>query len=48
MKDNIFNEFTRVQIPALIHLNRLGYEYVGKIDESMAGTVYDAETNILL
>ena len=48
MKENIFNEFTRVQIPALMHLNRLGYEYVGKIDESMAGTVYDAETNILL
>lgn len=48
MKDNAFNELTRVQIPALIHLNRLGYEYIGKINENMAGTIYDEETNILL
>lgn len=48
MKVNTFSEATRVQIPALIHLNRLGYEYIGKINESMAGTIYDEETNILL
>ncbi len=48
MKVNAFNELTRVQIPALIHLNRLGYEYIGKINESMAGKIYDEETNILL
>ena len=26
-----FNELTRVQMPALVHLTRLGYEYYGKI-----------------
>ena len=31
-----FNEATRVQIPALIHLNRLEYKYFGKISENMA------------
>lgn len=46
MKD--FNELTRVQIPALIHLTRLGYEYFGKISEDMAGSVYDPGTNILI
>ena len=24
------NEKTRVQMPALVHLTRLGYEYIGK------------------
>ena len=43
-----FNEATRVQMPAIVHLNRLGYDYFGKINESMSGTIYDAETNILL
>ncbi len=43
-----FNESTRVQMPALIHLNRLGYKYFGKITEDMAGSVYDPETNILI
>lgn len=42
-----FNEATRVQMPALVHLTRLGYEYFGKISEEMAGTVYDPDTNIL-
>lgn len=28
-----FNEATRVQMPALVHLQRLGYTYVGKITE---------------
>lgn len=45
---NKFNEATRVQMPALVHLTRLGYKYFGKITEEMAGTVYDADTNILL
>lgn len=45
MKD--FNELTRVQIPALVHLTRLGYEYFGKISEDMTGSVYDPDTNIL-
>lgn len=45
MKNNIFNEAARVQIPALIHINRLGYEYIGKINECMAGTIYDGIEN---
>ena len=32
------NEATRVQMPALVHLTRLGYQYYGKITEEMAGT----------
>ena len=46
MKD--FNEATRVQIPGLVHLTRIGYSYFGKISEEDAGRVYDPETNILL
>lgn len=42
-----FNEATRVQMPAMVHLTRLGYSYFGKISEDMAGTVYDPDTNIL-
>lgn len=43
-----FNEKTRVQVPALVHLTRLGYEYIGKIKEESEGTKYDGRTNILL
>ncbi len=43
-----FNEATRVQMPALVHLTRLGYTYFGKIHEEDAGSIYDPETNILL
>ena len=46
MKD--FNEATRVQMPAMVHLTRLGYKYWGRIHESDAGTIYDPDTNILL
>ena len=42
-----FNEMTRVQMPALMHLTKLGYKYFGKITEDMAGKVYDKDTNIL-
>lgn len=45
---SLFNEATRVQMPALVHLTRLGYTYYGKITEDMAGTRYDPDTNILL
>lgn len=48
LKRNTFNEATRVQMPALVHLTRLGYNYFGKINEDMAGTVYDPDTNILI
>lgn len=47
-KRNMFNEATRVQMPALVHLTRLGYKYIGKITEDLAGTVYDPDTNILI
>ena len=43
-----FNEATRVQMPAMVHLTRLGYTYFGKISEEDAGTVYDPSTNILI
>ena len=43
-----FNEATRVQMPAMVHLARLGYGYIGKISEDMAGSVYDPDTNILI
>ncbi len=43
-----FNEATRVQMPALVHLTRLGYSFFGKISEEGVGTVYDGDTNILL
>ncbi len=43
-----FTELTRVQIPAILHLTRIGYQYFGKISEDMAGTVFDPDTNILL
>lgn len=43
-----FNEATRVQMPAMVHLTRLGYKYWGRIHENDAYTVYDPDTNILL
>jgi type I restriction enzyme R subunit len=43
-----FNEATRVQMPAMVHLLRLGYSYFGKISEEMSGKAYDGDTNILL
>ncbi|MDE6195205.1 MAG: DEAD/DEAH box helicase family protein [Muribaculaceae bacterium] len=43
-----FNEATRVQMPAMVHLTRIGYKYFGKISEEDAGKVYDPSTNILL
>lgn len=43
-----FNEATRVQMPAMVHLTRIGYKYFGKISEEDAGKVYDPSSNILL
>ena len=43
-----WNEATRVQMPALVHLTRIGYTYFGKITEDMANTIYDPDTNILI
>ena len=39
---------TRVQMPAMVHLTRIGYTYFGKLSEDKNGTVYDGDTNILL
>lgn len=47
-KRNMFNEATRVQMPAMVHLTRIGYTYFGKVTEDMAGTIYDPDTNILI
>lgn len=47
-KDELYNEATRVQMPALVHLTRLGYSYIGKINEEQANIVYQPETNILI
>ena len=43
-----FSEATRVQMPAMVHLTRLGYRYFGKLSEEVKGVVYDGDTNILL
>ena len=42
---NKFNEATRVQMPGLVHLTRIGYEYFGKISEESAGNIYDPDIN---
>ena len=47
-KHSKFNEATRVQMPALVHLTRVGYQYYGKISDDSAGVVYDPDTNILI
>ena len=36
-----FSEATRVQMPAMVHLTRIGYTYFGKLSEDKNGTVYD-------
>ena len=47
MAGSKFTEATRVQMPAMVHLTRLGYKYFGKISEESAGKFYDPQTNIL-
>ncbi|MBM6993110.1 MAG: type I restriction endonuclease subunit R [Prevotella sp.] len=42
MGDTKFNENTRVQVPAALHLCKLGYTYLDNID------AYDTKTNILV
>lgn len=36
-----FNEATRVQMPAMVHLCRLGYQFYGKMHLSSEGDNYD-------
>lgn len=43
-----FSEATRVQMPAMVHLTRIGYTYFGKLSEDKKGIDYDGDTNILL
>ena len=42
----MFNENSRVKIPALVHLTRLGYEYLSIKDDEVKSQL-DPETNIL-
>ena len=42
MGNSKFNENTRVQVPAALHLCKLGYTYLDNI------LAYDAKTNILV
>ncbi|MGN3817249.1 hypothetical protein [Mycoplasmopsis bovis] len=41
-----FNELTRVQIPAMIHLTKLGYKYYGKVCKNQIKL--DPKSNILV
>ena len=51
-----YNEKTRVQMPAMVHLTRIGYKYIGKLyhdrkeeqTQRVAGISFDTDTNILL
>jgi type I restriction enzyme R subunit len=43
----LFNENTRVKIPALVHFTRLGYDFV-PLKPHSEGIVYDGETNIFI
>lgn len=47
MENKIFKELTRVQMPAIVHLTRLGYKYIGKITKENMIVNYDKDTNIL-
>ena len=40
-----FNEDSRVKIPALVHLTRLGYEYLSIKDDNIKNSI-DPSTNI--
>ena len=48
MGNNSFSELTRVQMPAIMHLTKLGYEYFGKITKEKENIEYDPDTNILI
>ena len=39
-----FNEATRVQMAAMVHLCRLGYQFYGKMHLSSEGDKYDGQT----
>lgn len=44
-----YKEDTRVQVPAVLHLTRLGYKYIGKGVSTHTDTnIFDQDTNILV
>lgn len=47
-KNNFFSELTRVQMPAMVHLTKLGYKYYGKMTKDHENIEYDPDTNILI
>lgn len=47
MPNNFGCENSRVQIPAILHLIKLGYTYIPKITLNQAGSFFDPKTNIL-
>lgn len=47
MSDKFGCENSRVQLPAVLHLVRLGYTYIPRITLKQAGTFFDPKTNIL-
>ncbi len=47
MSNDFGCENSRVQLPAVLHLVRLGYTYIPRITLKQAGTFFDPKTNIL-
>ena len=47
MSDKFGCENSRVQLPAVLHLVRLGYTYIPRITLKQAGTFFNPKTNIL-
>ena len=47
MSDKFDCENSRVQLPAALHLVKLGYTYIPRITLKQAGTFFDPKTNIL-
>ena len=41
-------ENSRVQLPAVLHLVKLGYTYIPRITLKQAGIFFDPKTNILI
>lgn len=46
MMDKAFTEATRVHMTALLHLTRIGYEFMGKPHQN-SELVHDEATNII-
>lgn len=47
MSEQFGCENSRVQLPAVLHLVKLGYTYIPRINLKQAGTFFDPKTNIL-